>query len=437
MRIPTASAILLSPIIWCGCSGEQTVVEGQVTPIETVADADADRASTSPSDWPNWRGAHHDGIARDNQWSPSWGDDGPTRLWHREIGIGFSSMAVVDGRVFALGHDGRKSGGQETVWCLAADTGEILWQRSYAGPLVNNLHEGGPGATPTVDGDYVYTVGRGGQLHCLTTAEGKTVWSKDLTEDLGVKLPEWGFTCSPLVLGKLLILEAGRTVAYDKRTGERIWRTGKFRAGYGSPVAFDSPDGVLLAVLNNDYLLVMRADNGKEIARTSWETKYATNGNTPIVFGSNIFVSTGYDKGCALFKLDAAGKTLTRVYSNREMRNHFNNSVLLEGHLYGIDGNSHHARSCRLVCMELASGEVRWSERGFGCGSLLIADNKLIILSDDGRLVTADATPEEYREINSAQVLSGRCWTVPVLSGNRIYCRNAAGDLVALDVGDQ
>ncbi len=244
------------------------------------------------------------------------------------------------------------------------------------------------------------------------------------------RCPSGGIPVHPL--GNLLILEAGRTVAYDKRSGQRIWRTGKFRPGYGSPAAFDSLDGVLLAVLNNDYLLVLRADNGSEVARTKWETKYATNGTTPIVAKTSIFVSTGYDKGCALFELDASAGTLTRAYSHREMRNHFNNSVLWQGHLYGIDGNSHHARSCRLVCMEFESGKVSWSQRGFGCGSLLIADETLIILSDDGRLVTAEAAPDEYREIGSAQVLSGRCWTVPVLAQGRIYCRNASGDLVAL-----
>ena len=194
---------------------------------------------------------------------------------------------------------------------------------------------------------------------------------------------------------------------------------------------------MLLALLNNDYLLVVRADNGSEVARTKWETRFATNGTTPIVSKSDIFVSTGYDKGCALFRLDAAAGELTSTYQNRDMRNHFNNSILWKGHLYGIDGNSHHARSCRLVCMEFASGEVRWSQRGFGCGSVLIADETLIILSDDGRLVTAEATPQAYREISSAQVLSGRCWTVPTLANNRFYCRNAAGDLVALEAKPQ
>jgi len=390
------------------------------------------QTEVTPGDWPNWRGPLGDGISRETSWAAEWPEGGPKTVWRKNVGIGFSSVSVADGRLCTMGHNGEDDKGSETVYCFDAATGEPLWKHTYEGILVDNLHEGGPGATPTFDGDYVYTLGREGQLYCLAVADGKPLWSKMLQDELEVKLPEWGFTCSPLVLGDMLVVDAGRTVALNKQTGKWIWRTEKSRSGYGSPCAFPSDQGLLVAVLNNDCLLVVRAIDGTGVAQEKWETKYATNSTTPIVVGEQIFISTGYNKGCALLQLDGNG--LEYVYDNRKMRNHFNNSVLWEGHLYGIDGNSSSSRTCKLVCMSWETGQVRWEQRGFGCGSLLVADGKLIVLSDDGRLVTAEATPEQFRQIDSAQVLHGKCWTVPVLSHGRIYCRNAVGDLVCLDV---
>ncbi len=392
-----------------------------------------DAAAARGDDWPNWRGPNADGISRETGWSAKWPADGPRTLWKNNVGIGFSSMAVTTGavaagRVYTMGH----RDGQEFVWCLDAETGDEIWTHSYPGDLVKNLHEGGPCATPTVDGDRVYTVGREGQFYCLNAADGKPVWSMALQEKFGMDLPAWGFTCSPVISGDVLFIEAGRTAALNKKTGEVIWQTALYPAGYGSPCLFTAGDELRVAVLNNFGPMIVRADNGQEIARQPWDTQYKTNAATPVVADGKVFISSGYNKGCALF--DMAGDKLELVYANKHMRNHFNNCVLLRGHLYGIDGNSDRSRNCKVVCMEFATGKVKWEHRGLGCGSLLIADGKLIILSDDGQLVTAEATPEAFRQIDSAQVLTGKCWTVPVLSHGRIYCRNTPGDLVCVDV---
>ncbi len=378
--------------------------------------------------WPHWRGPQGDGISRERGWSTNWPQEGLQKIWETKVGTGFSAVSIANGRLFTMGHrDGR-----DTVYCLNADTGEPLWQYSYDCELVDNLHDGGPGATPTVDGDRVYTLSREGHLFCFDAADGAIRWSKELQYELGVKMPQWGFTCSPLVLKEMLIVDAGRTVAFDKTSGERLWQTAKYRPGYGTPTAFEHSGEPLIAVLNNDDLLVVRAGDGSEVDRYAWETSFATNSTTPIVSGDTIFVSTGYNRGCSLVRL--AGGKLSAVYENGDMSNHFNNSVLWQGHLYGMDGNSHSSRNVKLVCMNFQTGAVAWSQRGFGCGSLLVADGKLLIFSDDGQLILAEATPEAYREIARAQVLDGLCWTVPVLTANRVYCRNAAGDLTCVEL---
>ncbi len=421
-------------LVGTGACGEQTPsaprqeirepVGAKQGPIE-----ESPEAAANVQDWPCWRGPHQDGISRETNWLKDWRENKPTVLWKREVGIGYSSMVVRNQRVYTLGHQQ----GQEHVWCLDARTGEPLWQKSYPGKLVDNLHKGGPGSTPTLDGSRLFTLGREGQLHCYQADDGKLLWSHQLQQLLQVGLPEWGFTCSPLVVGDAVVVDAGWIAAFDRKDGRLLWKTGPFRPGYGTPVAFrDSQGRQLLAVLTNDALVVLHAKDGQEIARQKWETDYVTSSTTPIVHQGHIFISTGYGRGCALFKLE--GNQLRRIYAHNKMANHMNTCVLWQGHLYGIHGNSHSRRQCRLVCMEWATGKIRWQQRGFGCGAWMLADGVLIVLADDGRLCLVEATPEEFRPLGEVQVLEETCWTVPVLAGGVIYCRNDLGTLVAVDV---
>ena len=377
----------------------------------------------SSAAWPNWMGPHHDGISSETGWSTEWPEEGLSLVWQQAIGIGFSSVAIADGRLFTMGH----VDGQEFVYSFDALTGGLLWSHAYDAPLVDNLHEGGPGSTPTVDGDFLYTLGRAGELICFRAATGQVVWTEQFQEDLGIALPEWGFTSSPYVLGDQLIFEAGRVVSYDKTSGKKNWQTDKHQAGYGSVAVFSLGGETMLATLDCDGLRVVRAGDGREVAFTPWDSPYRTNSTTPIVAGDLLFISAGYNAGCALFRLQ--GDELEMVYQNRDMRNHFNNSILLDGYLYGFDGNSNLGRLVRLKCMDFETGEVAWEKEGFGCGSLMIADGKLVVLGEAGELVVAEATPEEYREVARTDFLRGRCWSVPVLWDGHIYGRNAEGDL--------
>ena len=377
-------------------------------------------------DWPNWSGSHHDGISRETGFADTWPTDGLPIEWTREIGTGFSSMSVSGERLFAMGH----KDGVETVWCLDCRSGEVLWTHEYPGALIPNLHEGGPCSTPTVDGNYVYTVGKEGQLFCLNMSDGKVLWEKMLQQELEVKLPEWGFSSSPRILGKQLILEAGRVVSFDKSNGDKLWQTDVHEAGYGSAAVFRHEEKILIATLDCDSLRIVDSADGTQIAFTAWKSPYRTNATTPIIVGDQIFVSTGYKIGCGLFRLQS--ESLELVYKNTEMRNHFNNSILLDGHLYGFDGDAHLGRLVTLTCIDFTTGKLAWKQRGLGCGSLLIADGKLLVLTEDGTLVLARASPDAYVELARSTFLEGRCWTVPVLSGGRVYGRNADGKLVCV-----
>jgi len=148
------------------------------------------------------------------------------------------------------------------------------------------------------------------------------------------------------------------------------------------------------------------------------------------VAGNMVFISSGYGTGCALLQID--GGKATEVWRNKNMRNHINSCVLWKEHIYGIDGNA--GGNNPLACLDLKTGAVKWSKPGIGSGSLMLADGKLIVLGDKGTLIIAEAAPAAYHELARAQILSGKCWTTPILCGGRLYARNAKGDVVCLDV---
>ena len=384
----------------------------------------ADNPTERPQSWPNWMGPRHDGVSDESGWFANWPVDPLPVAWTKEIGIGFSSVSIAEGRLFTMGH----VEGREILYCLNLKDGQELWRHDYPGQLVDNLHEGGPGSTPTIDGELVYSLGREGQLHCLRAATGELVWSKMLQDELGVELPEWGFTGSPRIHGNRLLLEAGRLVSFDKLTGEKQWQTALHLAGYGSVTPFEQGGVGLIASFDCDGLRVVRQEDGIEVAFAEWKSPYRTNATTPIVQEDTIFISSAYNIGCGLFRL-SEGK-LTSLYAHRDLRNHFNNSILFKGYLYGMDGNSNLGRVVQLTCMNHETGEIAWKQPGFGCGSLMIADGKLVVLSEAGELVIATATPEAYQELGRTPLLTGRCWSVPVLFQGHLYARNASGKLV-------
>ncbi len=200
-------------------------------------------------------------------------------------------------------------------------------------------------------------------------------------------------------------------------------------------------DQKYLAVLNNEGLLLATESDGDEGDFVQWETSFETNGTSPLRITTpgqedRVFVSTGYQRGCMLLKWKT--DQFDVVYENKDMSNHMNNSVHWNGYLYGFDGNAHRGRTTRFVCMNAETGEEQWSRIGLGCGALLVADGKLLILGENGDLVVAHASSDSYQEISRLQeVVPYRCWTVPVLSGGRVYCRNDVGDLSCVDLRQQ
>jgi outer membrane protein assembly factor BamB len=368
--------------------------------------------------WPQWRGPNRDGWSADTGLPLTWPKDGPTVLWKGKTGPGYSSVAVAGGRVYTLLQDED----QEVVVCWDADTSEIQWRWAYPARFQNEY--GGPRSTPTVDGNFVYTVGGTGIFHCLEAATGQVVWRHDLLDEFGASNLPWGVSFSPLVEGDLIYTMPGgpngnSLAAFDKRSGRLVWKALDDKGGYSSPVAATICGVRQIICFTQTGLVSVSPQNGTLYWRYPWETPYDCNTATPIVVGDYVFISSGYNRGCTLLKIAAQGSSMQaqRVYEHTQMCNHFSTCVYYKEHLYGFNEGT-------LTCMEFRTGKVRWKERGFQKGSLLGADGHLIILSENGKLAVAQAAPDRYLEKASWKALSGRCWSMPALAGGKLYIRN-------------
>jgi len=282
-----------------------------------------------------------------------------------------------------------------------------------------------------VDGDRLYIMNREATVYCLNTADGKVRWSKDLRQTHGAKLPEWAFAGSPLVLGDAVIVDVGPTVALNKLTGEPIWASQDYGSAYSSPIAFEHQGKQCLAVFPEHGLVVLDASNGRELAKTRWKTSYGVNSATPIVIDDRIFISSGYNTGCAMYRF--TGNALVELWGNRNLRNQMASSIYRDGYIYGIDSRS---RGGALQCLNAETGQVVWSYPDAGNGTVALAGDVLILLTESGELVTAKATPERFERLQgpSPVLRAERCWVVPVLSNGLLYCRSPQGLLVCLDL---
>ncbi len=380
----------------------------------------ADPTPPARDDWPQWGGPTRSGVSSETGWSSQ---GKPQPLWKVQLGIGYSSVAVKGQRVYTLGYDDELD--LDVVYCLDAATGAEIWTHAYPAKIWDLYHGGGTLTTPALDGAHVYVSEREGGLLCLKAESGEVVWSKQAAQEFGVTPPQWGFSGSPVVLGERVILNYGKVFAFDKHTGKPVWQSKKdYGDAYSTPIDFRLGQKPALAVFAGTGLVVLASEDGAELAFTPWETQYKVNAMTPVVLDQRVFISSGYDRGCAL--IDFSGASPKVAWENKGMRNQMSGSVPWQGHLYGFDDKV-------LKCIDL-EGQELWRERGLGQGALSIADGRLLVLSEDGELIVAEASSAAYRELARTKVFDGGiCWTVPVLSAGVVYARNHAGELAALD----
>jgi outer membrane protein assembly factor BamB len=381
-------------------------------------------------DWPHYRGPALNGSTAEGIGTLPVG--GPRELWRVQLGTGLSSVTVADGRAFSAGY----KDGKEVLYCLSTSNGRVLWTHAWPAKLGNYLFEGGPRATPTVDGERVYMLGADGHVACVSAAGGKVIWEKDLVAEFGGRRPEWGFSGSPTIDGKNVILDSGgkgaSTVALNKLTGELAWKSGDDEAGYGSAVVANLGGARRILLVKAAALVALNAADGAETGRFEWKTSYKINAATPLIVGDLAIISSAYNHGAAAVRF--SGGKPAQAWFTRGFNAHFNSPAHSGGSIFGMDGEAGKRRSA-LVCLDLATGDEKWRAKQVNNGSLIIAGDKILALTEAGDLALAAASGAAYKELARKKVLGGRCWIQPTLANGKVYCKNNTGELAAFDLG--
>jgi len=407
MRVSSSVLILLLQVLACNV---------------VLADASGEATDPSRYDWPQWRGANRDAVSSETGLIHEWPEGGPQVLWRTKVGVGYSGVAVSDGKLFTLWDEQ----GKQFLFGLDAKTGKELWRQDLGAGFTNHYGDG-PRSTPLVHGDVVFAIGTAGRLLAADKSSGKPRWQHDLVKEYSAKLPTYGYSSSPLVVGDRLLVEAGGEhaayIAFDAATGEVAWASEDERPAYSSPISI-SIDGVDQIVFwSANGLRSVSPGTGTVLWRHTWETFCPVSGDplntgTPIFIAPNrLFISSG--SGASVIKIVQSGSrfSVRTVWKSPAMRNDVNSSVLLGNYVYGFDRGI-------LECIDVRTGEVKWKARGFQKGSLIAADGQLIVLGEQGNLALVEANPDGFVQKDSATVLTGKSWTSPALAQGKLYLRN-------------
>lgn len=393
-----------------------------ITAAVAACVAAASAQPPAPAEWSQWRGPNRDGISPETGLLQEWPKAGPPLAWRAAgLGNGYSSFSVSGGRLYTLG----ARAGVEYVIALDRATGKKAWE-TQNGRRFENDRGDGPRSTPTVDGDRLYVLGGSGDLTCLEAATGRKIWSVNIVDKFGGVNPYWGYSESPLVVGDRILINAGGRragiVAIAKADGSTLWQQHGDGAGYSSPMLLRT--GSLNQVIFFTEARTMAVD--PRDGRLLWSYDRASNGTaniaTPIVRGTRVFVSSDYGTGGALLDVRAAGNiaTANEVYFTRDMRNHHASSVLVGDYLYGFN-------SSILTALRFESGQIAWRDRSVGKGSLIAADNRLYLYSENGVAGLADAAPDAYRErgrFTLPQHSGLPTWSHPIITGGLLVIRD-------------
>jgi hypothetical protein len=373
-------------------------------------------------EWPRWRGPRGDGITSETI-PDSLPKEGPKKLWSKSVGTGYSSPIAVDGKIyiFAL------ADGRDTLYAFD-ESGKELWKEAYDGGWNGDYK--GTRASPVIENDRIYTYGGNSDLVARELATGKLIWRVNVLKETnaqGRKNGDWGISSNPLIDGNSIYVQGGNgdafAVAVDKNVGKITWKSERGVGAYAQPILIDVKGSRQLAVFAAFGIYGLNPDSGKTLWKYPWTTNYDVNAATPIYKDGQLFISSNYGHGGAL--LEVSSTSVKKIWENKELKSHFQPAILDGDVLYGNSEG-------KLKCIKWADGKPSWpqaapDEIGRG-GSLTRSKDKLLIMTDSGKLIIAQATPAAYKRLAEAQLFedAGRptqIWSTPLLYKGKLYAK--------------
>lgn len=399
--------------------------------------------------WPQFQGPNRTGISSEKGLLRKWPAKGPKELWSLSVGEGFGGASVIGNDVYILD---RPDTGSEVLRCLDFKTGKEKWTHKYATKQVKLPHAGSR-STPTIDGDYIYTLGRLGNVVCVNRKTRKAVWSHDVLSEYKLnETARWGYSSSPLVVGDIVIVpalngEVGHLLGYHKRSGKLAWKVDDVGgAHYVSPQLYDiaGQKQVLtygrLSSEKGRYTSV-DAKTGEVLWR--WDG-YFNKIMIPMptnMGDGRLFVTGGYGCGTVMLRISRNGskydvKELYRIDAEGAQ---MHPAILHEGYLYVNWNTNENLRGDKkkqggLVCLDPDNGKILWNtgmDPNFERGNLIFADGMIIILDGElGELALVDPSPGGYNELARAKVFTNlrkrgnKIWAPMALTDGKLIVRS-------------
>ncbi|PHQ32191.1 PQQ-binding-like beta-propeller repeat protein [Rhodopirellula bahusiensis] len=393
------------------------------------------------ADWAQWRGPARDGKAAEQSLLQSWPEGGPKLKWtFSTAGRGYSSTAIVDGKLFSMGSD------EQTCYaiCVDAKSGQSIWQvpisRAGTDDDYNTGWGGGPRGTPTIDGNQVFVLSDVGVLSALRLQDGKKLWSVDLVAEYGGRIPKWGYSESVLIDGDRVVVQPGGSnymIALNRRTGKLLWQS----KGVDAPAHYVSVMKGSLGGTNyyvtasNIGVVAFDCESGDKLFENSLSGNDVATIPTPLILGDLIYHTSDYGSGNVLLKLTSAssGINAEQVYhlDGKTMRNHHGGVVAVDGTIYGmskVDGGV-------WMAQDIESGDTLWREKvgRNKSGSICFADGRLYCYNDgDGTVVLVEPNAERWSPLGMLTIPRetdlprdrGAIWAHPVVADQTLFIRD-------------
>lgn len=379
----------------------------------------------SAEEWPQYLGPRRDGISKETGVLEKLPEGGLKKVWSATVGIGYSSPVAVDGKVYLFSTVDEK----DTLQAFDAESGKVLWTASYNGAWTGQY----PGArcSPLIEGDRIYTYGGAGDLVCWELATGKLIWQMNVLKETNARPLTWGEASNPVIDGNRMYVQGGKNgafaVAVDKRTGKVIWKSEKGLGGYAQTVLADVQGVKQLIVFAGDAVYGLNPETGKSLWKFPWKTSYDVNAMTPVYRDGYVFIASDYGRGCAMLKLAPSG--FEKVWETKEVQSRFQNAIL-EGDVMYVNTEG------TVKCLSWPDGAVKWQNKEFKIdmgGALVRVGDKLVMLSQSGKLGLAKATPDGFTLLGQSPMVQGReVWSSPLIYRGKVYAKGAT-DLVCAE----
>ena len=402
--------------------------------------ASAFSQSAAPAEWANFRGPNHDGTIAAPKEIKTWKGVRFNKVWKKDTNNGFSSFAVAGGKAYTLVTGEADGNTGEMLTCMDVKTGKEAWSKPLTvmakydggGDSGTKDNKGGDGSrsSPVVNGGKVYAIDSNLGVFCFDAATGKEVWKRDVMKDnSGVQI-KWHNAASPVIEGDVLLMCGGGAgqalLGLNKNTGDVIWKGEDDKMTHATPVIATLHDVRQCIFFTQSGLVAVQPADGKVLWRQPYKFAVST-AASPVVWEDIVYCSAGYGVGAGAYKITKSGDGFTSTELWRiegdSLANHWSTPVVKDGYLYGMFSFKKYGEG-PLACVDIRTGDVKWSEAGFGPGQVILVGDTVVATSDKGEIVAAAATPEKYTELKRDDVLDGKVWSYPVLAYGHLFARS-------------